>query len=687
MRAYSAILFVALIAVMTGCVTTQQGSGDIDTGILGELTRIDQQYRATEVALTELDNIDRADLLIMLDKKRIAKEITTELKNRLRNVIVEGTKAALVNNISMSLGNQAINIKANFAVHTKLPNLIFKGKLDGVVAPGFEGNTLHFYPAFNGILLEDIDRNNIKLRLADFNNPKELMEKMKIKYSQQVAIRVGNAVLNNFLSNVNNQLFRKPISVPISISPIATTKFKNIIPATPGLAISGGEEDLVIAPVIKQAFFHINKERIAVMASMDILEPGRSGSKLFERSGPRNITQSVFDRTYQRLTTRTERMEKTSFYADGEKRSTGTHALISRNFIAKQLNKGFKEPEICLAYKTAESSERFSKKIKVGSAKLPDCKSLNGDCNTVYRECKSKITTCNGQCSSNYGSHKCSCADKSGLSRRKCELIERPACQLSEQGKRRACEDRETTCKTQANTKMLACAGKRTGCKIENESRRNKCDAKRRTLRTYGNLVEVATIKGKVSVHGTSAQACINSMEFSPNLSGITLDTNLIGLASVNVYADINSKGTGHLACHFSVSPNAHIDARLDQEVQIKTTITAKREGNTLKLKATATTPALTVIAKPSPLVGLFRDPKTAFNCSLVGSSVFSAAAADMTSLIDAPKITELLSGNINIKPKSFDLGFELKPIVVKLSKKPVTLKPVWKKRSIGYSL
>lgn len=679
------IPLTSLLLFLSGCATTGSGGDTIESAILGQLSRTDQQYRSTLDAQSELDKMDKADLLISLGTKNLKNEIVTDLRRRLKEVNITGTKAATVREISMSLNDQAIDIKARFIVHLKDPDIIFKGMLNGMVAPAHEGNILYFYPAFNEIILQDVDRNNITISWSDFNDMKALVDKLKTKYNQKVANKIGNKVLKKFLTNINNKLFNRPISIPIAISPVVTKKINQLVPASPELSVNGGSGDFILSPVIKSALFHINKKRLAVMASLDAVNPGRSGVGVFEKRGPRDVSKDTFERAYQQLNNRFASMRKASFYANGETTLRGTHALIRKGFIAEQLGRALNEPNICVSYKAKEFSEQFRKKIKMATARLPNCAGLNQNCDKVYRECKNDIGGCNEQCRANYGSHQCSCSDKDGFEREKCEIMQRPACQANQLGKRRACEVREASCKAKAKNEMLACAGKQTACRSENSVRKGKCDTKRAALPAYGKQVKIAELKGVSSVHGIYGQTCINAVKFSPNLTELTLNTILTGHATINGEAYINATGTNQLACQFNFSPKVNIDAKVVQPATIKASLKATKKGTWINIKTTATTPVFTARTEPSPFIALFRDRKAELNCSLMGLSALTATSTNIAELIDAPSVTSIMSGNIKIKPQSFGIDFDLKPLKLEFTGREIILKPVWNKNSVTY--
>ncbi|MDH5179508.1 MAG: hypothetical protein OEZ39_18535 [Gammaproteobacteria bacterium] len=677
--------FVIPTLLLSACGATSGVRQEIEPQILGHISRTDQQYRTMEEAESVLDAMPQADLIISLDERSLRNEMINDLKKRLWAANVPGTKAATIRNISMSLDAQAVDLKAQFIVHLKDPDMIFKGYIKGLAAPAFQGNVLYFYPAFNEIIFEDIERDPITLAWSEFDNPLVLSGKLQAKYNQAVAEKISHPVLRKFLANLNNMLNQRPLSLPITLTPVVPKKINQLVNKQNGLTINGGSREFVIKPLIKSGLFHINKQRLVLLAKLDTTTAGRSGSVIFNPGGSRDIQLNTFERNYQKFTRQVDKTIAESFFGGKGQSQNGTRIMMRKGFIAEQLGQTLYQPNTCVSYQAKEYATDFSRKLRVNSSSLPDCAKLEQDCDQGLRQCKAQIPHCTEACSDNYGEHQCSCSGKTDAEEQKCEISELPACQAGQTAKHRACEVRNLNCTRLTESRLKDCSTQQTACLANNKQARQACSAKRNALTQSNGKLEFTEINGEASVHGIYAQACIQSVEFNANLSALTVHTVMRGVATFNSSTDINSKGNNHLECAFNQRPTATIDAGITRTAAVPSALNNKQNGDLINITTRITTPSITAVSSPTPQEAMFAKPDTRLTCTLQGLSAINATSREITDFIDPAQSTSLLSGQITIKPETFTLEFDLKPLAIKFTDKEAVLKPVWQKHSIVY--
>lgn len=673
-----------LFLLFATSVSSLSMAESLNPKVLGELSRVDLQYRTTREALAALDKIDKADLLLNLSKKHLTREIRKDLKSRLWAANVDGTKAATIREIEVSLGSQIIDIDARFVVHVREPDSIYKGIISGTVAPTHSGNILYFQPAFNSITFEEIDKKPVHLEWSSFKNTKKLVEKLTITHNATIATKLGHPVLKKFLINLNDKLYKKPVTIPVELSPVVTKKMTKLVPDKKGIQHSGGKRDFLLRPNIGNAAFHINTRRLSIIASLDPSKPGHSGEEIYDESGASGIPATTFKRTFQELISEFSKIKRKSFFSKNERNLHGTHAMLRKGFLAEQLGKLLKSPDFCLSYKAGEYKQTFSQKVLVDSSDLPSCSQLKQDCEQQYRQCSSAIQECIEDCGSNYGEHRCSCSGND-REEQKCQITELPACQSAQQAKHRACELRNQACKNNMAGDKKSCQQVQTSCTKANARTVKRCEANKAGFGRHRDRLQLAKFSGDTSVHGIYAQACINAVEFNDNLTESTIETVMTGLATINMSGQISAPEKQQLDCQFSSRPGGTVDAKVVQTNNIKAKLHAKKTGDLINIRATVTTPKITASSATTPLLSMLSPSDLKLDCTFHGLPAIKTRAREIAELIEAPNGHSLLAGKVNIKPASFKLDFDIKPLVIEFSRKQIRLKPNWKNTSISF--
>lgn len=617
----------------------------------------DQRRAAIESSMASLEGLSEPNVYARLADAEFRAAVVPRIQARLASTTtIAGVRALAFSSPRLSLAEQGMGVEAAFSLVLDEYDLPLAGRLRGEVALSTAGDALIVRPAFSHLRLTSVDED------AEDN----LLERL----GKKAAVELVDSALHHFVDNLNGALFDPPIALPIRLPPVELLKEK-IVDA--GVATAKVRQAIGIVLEYGGAALLVEPEGVTLLAEV-------SASTVAAPRATR--TPSSFADLRAKFSARAQRSFPTS--------DAASSLLVSKELVRGALNEGLARVDVELEAENfihiPPEKGTFATDIRAHDPqKLPDCSQVRRpfegyECGSCSQD------ACNGPCSI----RACSCAGKSGLSKRKCELIERPACQVAQNAERAACG----ACKTAKAAEKAACDAKVAACKTEREARRvvsdlentarvAACSADKLALKLVDGLVKFGELRGELRIDRSHVLAKVRRIELGPGLQRAEVRADVDAWADTWLRVHVNPEGAGHLACVFSfqktITPRAELRG-LNVELGASMSVTRMADG-ALALEIVTDEKRLDVDLHPSPYALLVEDPGFALNCSFLAVALPIVAGVELLRKGDVPPALAPIFGDFEVPLRSQTHTLRIGA----LNLDGLRLMPIWTDAHLGF--
>jgi hypothetical protein len=632
------------------------------------LTTTDQQLKAINQSNeNRISNIDAMLFLSNRDFNRLANKISNDYFSKLTGKNIDNF--AVVDDIeinNISLVKQGALISGNFKLNVVKYNINIAGEMTGIAALATNDSFLKILPAFSYIKLDSLVHSDEQSLISILG--------------KKAAIDLINAILNEFLDNINGVIAKDPISIPLNLAFSKNISLGEMAKA--GDSTPSFNQGLNVAISMNYYLPFINEQGVVFLATSqgksemdDTLKQSDNLDSAFSE-----FTAYVKNITSEQLNVSIDNLSQKSTF------------LVRKDFIASTFNKAVEGLVIDFNKSNfidiPQKDRMFNQSIEFHKPdRLPSCdglyKSFAGyDC----AECSQD--SCNGPC--NYANCQ-SCRPWQVAC-----LARSAACQAGNAARVAGC----AVCKSTAISAKAACDVGVAACKATRETQRvahqvaneadvAACKVVRESTRIVNDLKQVATINGEFGVKSSTLHAIATQLKFNDDLSQFSVNGEINANADSWLKVHVNPQGFGHIACVFPFQKTLETSASSSKNNQTFTASisTVPTNNNSITLKAVTDPVAVHVKLMPPPYFQLIQDPLFVLNCSFFTMAMPAIAGGSLLTKNDVPDSLKLMFGelSVNIEPKEFN--FEINPVSIGAGDNIIELRPAINDRTIGFEL
>lgn len=641
------LLAIVLALLISGCLALWvSGRGEIKSKIdekYPPLSTLDQQIKSTESTLAQLGNVENSDVILFLkgdDFSGLYKQAYDRFKNKIDSLKIEGLSDLSLENPELVLLKQSIKVSFDFGLTLKEYEIPLGGKVEGIVSINASDSKIHLRPALSQVKIDDIK----------WKHEKTILKKL----GAEAAVTFINSFLESFLKNLNGEFLKNPLEIPLDLQFAESIKSEELIKSDK-MKTTGSEINVLLQ--MKHLVPLIGSKGIVILGSASEITKAPVNQDVGTTT---DYLYKIFARLMGLLETRlAEDFETTSLQL-----SKQTTFLVQKKFVAGMINSALGNLDINLQatnfVETPTKENPFSRKIRIGSASLPNCSGLRKDFNG---------SNCNGPCRQK------SCPPCKPLKIWKADdCVARIVCEAENIVRAAGC----AACKTARETEKIA-------HQTKNETRVAACKVKRETLRIVDDAFEVAKIKVQFKVKNSRLDAGLKKVVLTDDLSQISLTSDLSASADMWVRVWVNPESIGHLACIFQFRKTLETHASFSERNRtISAEITVESgDDNILLLKAKTDPTNLKINLSPSPYFELIKDPGFLLNCSLLNMAMPVIAGVKLLKKDTVP--LQAMFGRVEYKAKSQEVEIKIKPIKIGDDQLNYELVPAWGDKVIGF--
>jgi len=597
MKRFNLLLTIVLFVTFSSCKTL--------TKLVNEnyppLNASVQQIASIEQNLVHIDSIN-SEIGVYLNEKVLNKYLPLEIKKSVENVKDENLEIKKFEPI-LDFKNQAIVVNGKFSIYVPEHKVTIDGELKGLSSVSTVQDSLYLRNAFK----------TLKINRIVFDSKPTL--------KKRVLAKLISPILNNFITNINGELFKNPSSIylgwekPLSFNP------KSIFN---GASTEVTSSTKVINRYLKESSILIDKTGISIL-----IEVGKNQIKQEIDSIASSPSKMSVSKLFKEFSNKFEENWKGSFEEKEDK--MGVSLAIKKELLASVLNEALSD-NFMIKAKLENRSEKFSSKIEVENSKI--------NCQKV----RTKFTypPFNGQ-----------------------------SCNWSCPGWDPVCHSTRAACNVHREAERVVWQAAREAARIAhqaaNETKVGLCDVWRNT----NDFLALGKFSGNTSGNG-NANLNFKQFQFSKDLSKI--DINFSGGIDYNLKSNINilPMDLGHVfLCLVKYQKSSNSNIRINLEEQISTlSLLTRKEGNDLVMSIQISPIHYNAQINPSPLHEMYKDPVFIGSCSFFSTLIIPLiTAGSLTGVIDLEPEQELiLFGKANGSFKPDEITNVIEPLKFKIN-------------------
>lgn len=595
------------------------------------LSTIEQQYISIEQSLPIIDSI-QPHVGSYISKNMLDEYLPMEIKKAAEEYEDENIKIKSFNT-KLDYNNQAININANFNFYLPKYNVNLTGDLNGITAISMGIDSLFVRSAFK----------TLKIKKIEFQEKPTLSEK--------VLAELIKTILDNFILNINREIFKNPSSYYLGWSKPLEFNAKNLFEGNSTQVTSPTK---TIKRYFKQSVILIDKTGIMVIIELTGEKPEYRD---LEKNNLKSYTQEQLNRIFKEYKVRFKSKWNNSF--ESEDAGTGISVHINKSVIAEIFNNALGE-KFSLKSIIINDKEQFSEKIEVENSKI--------DCQKVRKPF-------------NYNRYQRASCDWSCTVNTPLGSFDDPVCLAN----RAACNAAEEAKVAADNIKYEA---EKAAHDILQESAVAACNI----AREANNFMALGKISGYTLGTGL-INLDFNKFYFNPDLTSI--DISYTGELNYKLESELNIQpmDLGYVflcQLNYNKSTKSNINVKLPSQTTTLTIKSKKVEDN-IFLTTEFEPVKIDATISPSPLHDLFKDPKFFGSCSsfysFLGWASGTAAIGNFFGFIDLSPETELmLMGKVKGEHQPDKIETKIEPIKFKINQGEDKKSEIyWNSKSIDF--
>lgn len=650
------------------------------------LSTYDQRYASITRANHILNSPKfMADVAIKISKEdfiKHSKKALVEYQKEIEKVSIEGLSNMKVSDSNINLIDQGIRVAISLSFQLNELDIPLNAIVSGDVAIEPRHDHILFRPALTYVELKPSQP--VKERWLSW------------KIGEELAVEMVTALLNNFLENINAEVFKEGYSIPFDIQVAKEFSPKDIKPKQ-GMQVSGS--NIPLHYTLPTIVTFIDNDALIVIGSTT--EASNIGH--VEPLGVIDVEN--FRTHFQTYSKDIHTALVESFGEDISLSGSKTSVLVRKETVSNLINSAFNQIELSLSLKdflvvprpgAPAGSNKFAQDIAVHEKQnLPSCKGL-------YREFKG--SPCDNPCSYSHINCDVACnlpsCDYGCKWSRPDRCVREAACKALRETKRAACDAKKATCIVDRETRRTNCERKNTECRLkretdriahqtENELRVAKCKSQRLALILVDGLLKLGEIEGEYWVNNSRMTIIITNISVENDLSAIAIKSNLDSSLDARLRIWVNPEGLGHIACIFNFRKTLETHATYsNSRLVLKGAISHRydQEGNLVLVWITEPV-KISANLSPSPYSQLIQDPGFLLNCTFLNMAIPAVAGTQLFKEGSFSDELSTLFGHAKYELESQEIPLTIRPVEIGRGKQKVRLNPKWLKKAIRFEL